>query len=79
MDYFIIFITTVTGLYFHWWLYRRIRRWTDRDLALSFGGDDPAKRAYMLERLQEAQARRVKRKALEAWLTQAAAEYPTAR
>ena len=79
MDYFIIFITTVTGLYFHWWLYRRIRRWTDRDLALSFGGDDPAKRAYMLERLQEAQARRVKRKALAAWLAQAAAEYPTAR
>jgi hypothetical protein len=37
MDYFIIFITTVTGLYFHWWLYKRIQRWTDRDLALSLG------------------------------------------
>ena len=74
MDYFIIFITTVTGLYFHWWLYRRIRRWTDRDLALSFGGDDPAKRAYMLERLQEAQARRLKRKALVTWLAQGVAE-----
>ena len=35
MDYFIIFVTTVAGLYFHWWLYVRIKRWMDRDLALS--------------------------------------------
>ena len=75
MDYFIVFITTVTGLYFHWWLYKRIQRWTDRDLALSFAGDDPAKRAYMLEHLQQAQAEGVKRKALATWLEQAAARY----
>lgn len=79
MDYFIVFITTVTGLYFHWWLYKRIQRWTDRDLALSFAGDDPAKRDYMLARLQEARAMRIKRKALDSWLAQAAAEYPGAR
>jgi len=33
MDYFIIFITTAAGLYFHWWLFVRIRRWSDRDLS----------------------------------------------
>jgi hypothetical protein len=48
MDYFIIFITTAAGLYFHWWLFRRIRRWMDRDLALSLAGDDPDKRSYLL-------------------------------
>ncbi|MDF9777241.1 hypothetical protein OKW11_004198 [Pseudomonas baetica] len=33
MDYFIIVVMTVAGLYFHWWLYVRIKRWMDRDLA----------------------------------------------
>ncbi len=35
MDYFIIVVTTLAGLYFHGWLYLRIKRWVDRDLALS--------------------------------------------
>lgn len=78
MDYFIIFITTVAGLYFHWWLYRRIQRWTDRDLALSFAGDDPAKREYMLARLREAQSQGVKRKELASWLEQTATHYQPA-
>lgn len=78
MDYFIIVITTVAGLYFHWWLYKRIQRWTDRDLALSFAGDDPAKREFMLARLQEAQKQGVKRKELDAWLQRAAAHYQPA-
>ena len=37
MDYFIVVVTTVAGLYFHGWLYVRMRRWMDRDLALSLG------------------------------------------
>lgn len=78
MDYFIILVATVSGLYFHWWLYRRIQRWTDRDLALSFGGKDPAKRDYMLSRLQEAQRQGVKRKELDTWLKKAAEEYQAA-
>jgi len=49
MDYLIIFVTTVAGLYFHWWLYVRIKRWMDRDLALSLAGKDEDKRAFMLE------------------------------
>ena len=75
MDYFIIFIAVASGLYFHWWLYVRIKRWTDRDLALSMAGTDADKRAYMLQRLATAKAAGVKSKQLAAWLEQAASEY----
>lgn len=75
MDYFIVAITTVAGLYFHWWLYVRIKRWMDRDLALSLAGDSIAKRDYMLARLAEARASGIKRSDLPAWLEQAAAHY----
>tara|TARA_R110000868_G_scaffold118013_3_gene313176 strand:+ start:310 stop:546 length:237 start_codon:yes stop_codon:yes gene_type:complete len=75
MDYFIVAITGVAGLYFHWWLYVRIKRWMDRDLALSLAGDSAVKRSYMLVRLAEAQAAGIKRSALPAWLEQAAAQY----
>lgn len=76
MDYFIIAITTLAGLYFHGWLYVRIKRWMDRDLALSLAGDDERKRSFMLQRLDNARAQKVKRKDLAAWLERAAAEYP---
>lgn len=76
--YFIIFITTVTGLYFHWWLYRRIKRWTNRDLALSLAGDDPARRSYMLECLQRAEREKVPNKQMADWLQKAADDFPQA-
>ncbi|AZC23037.1 MULTISPECIES: hypothetical protein [Pseudomonas] len=76
MDYFIIFVVTVAGLYFHWWLYVRIKRWTDRDLALSMAGSDEQKKQYMLQRLAEAQRQKVKRRDLPQWLEAAAAGYP---
>lgn len=44
MDYFIIVVTTVAGLYFHWWLYVRIKRWMDRDLALALAEGDEGKK-----------------------------------
>ncbi|UJJ31331.1 hypothetical protein [Halopseudomonas maritima] len=75
MDYFIIAVVTLSGLYFHWWLYRRIRRWSDRDLALSMAGDSPQKRQFMLTSLEQAQQQKVSRKALEAWLQGAAERY----
>lgn len=75
MDYFIVFITTVAGLYFHWWLFVRIKRWGDRDLALSFADKDPAKQAYMLEQLAQAGQAKVPRKQLAAYLEQAAKRY----
>lgn len=75
MDYFIVVVTTVAGLYFHGWLYVRMRRWMDRDLALSLAGQDPAKRAFMLQLLERARAEKVKRKALAAWLEREAAAF----
>ena len=78
MDYFIIVATTAAGLYFHWWLYLRIRRWSERDLALSLAGSDADKRAYMLTRLDEAKVSKVPDKQLHAWLEQAASEFVAA-
>ncbi|EJL94917.1 hypothetical protein PMI18_05510 [Pseudomonas sp. GM102] len=76
MDYFIIVVTTVAGLYFHWWLYVRIKRWMDRDLALSLAGIDEQKRAFMLQQLANAQTQKIKRRDLPQWLAAAAAGYP---
>ncbi len=76
MDYFIVVVTTVAGLYFHGWLYVRMRRWMDRDLALSLAGADPGKRAYMLQRLEQARVEKVGRKQLAEWLEREAAGYP---
>ena len=76
MDYFIIVVTTVAGLYFHWWLYVRIKRWMDRDLALALAGGDEDKKAYMLQQLANAQAQGIKRRELPQWLKAAAANYP---
>ncbi|SNY05364.1 hypothetical protein SAMN05660659_00844 [Pseudomonas sp. LAMO17WK12:I6] len=76
MDYLIIFVTTVAGLYFHWWLYVRIKRWMDRDLALSLAGKDEDKRVFMLERLADARLQKIKRRDLPKWLEAAAAGYP---
>ncbi|MEJ5862102.1 hypothetical protein [Pseudomonas farsensis] len=76
MDYFIVVVATVAGLYFHGWLYVRMRRWMDRDLALSMAGSDPARREHMLQLLQRAQREKVKRKELPAWLQREAAKQP---
>lgn len=76
MDYFIIVSTTLAGLLFHGWLYLRIRRWVERDHALSLAGNDADKRSYMLARLEAARHEKVPRKQLTAYLEQAAARYP---
>ncbi|MDR2308047.1 MAG: hypothetical protein LBE53_12770 [Paucimonas sp.] len=75
MDYFIVVVVTVAGLYFHWWLYVRMRLWIDRDLALSLAGTDPLKREYMLEVLERARAQKIGRKELAAWLEREAAGF----
>ncbi|WP_460130894.1 hypothetical protein [Pseudomonas sp. S1_E04] len=75
MDYFIIVVTTLAGLYFHAWLYLRIKRWMDRDLALSLAGDDVRKRDFMLRQLDKAHALKVKRSDLPQWLKNAAQHY----
>ena len=76
MDYFIIVVTTAAGLYFHWWLYVRIKRWMDRDLALAMAGSDEQKKAFMLQQLERARQQKIKRRDLQQWLEAAAATYP---
>jgi hypothetical protein len=76
MDYFIIVATTLAGLYFHGWLYVRIKRWMDRDLALSMAGADEGKKQFMLQQLALAHRQKVKRRDLPQWLKAAAAGYP---
>ena len=75
MDYFIIVVTTVAGLYFHGGLYVRIRRWMDRDLALALAGNDERKKAFMLQQLAIAQTQKIRRRELPQWLEAAAAGY----
>lgn len=75
MDYFIIAFLTFTAIYFHWWLYVRFKRWEDRDLALSMAGNDPEKKAYMLEQLTQAHSQKLKGAALQVWLERVASEY----
>ena len=76
--YLIVAITTVVVIALHVGLYWKIRRWMDRDLALSFAGENPAKQAYMLAKLEEARHAGVKRRDLPAWLQQAATDYADA-
>ncbi|MNE89944.1 hypothetical protein D3C80_1874110 [compost metagenome] len=76
MDYFIIVVTTVAGLYFHAWLYVRIKRWMDRDLALALAGNDEQKKVFMLQQLDNARQQKIKRRDLPKWLEAAAATYP---
>ncbi len=75
MGYFIVSITTVVVIALHVGLYWKIRRWMDRDLALSLAGEDVSKQSHMLVKLEEARRTGVKRRDLPAWLQQAAAEY----
>ncbi|NLY13693.1 MAG: hypothetical protein GXZ10_08765 [Gammaproteobacteria bacterium] len=77
MDYFIVAIATLSGLYFHWWIYVRIKRWINRDLALSMASGDPQKQAYMLDKLNEAMRLKVKKAELQSWLQNAADQYNT--
>lgn len=71
----IIVVVSVSGFYFHWWLYVRIKRWVNRDLALSMATADPDMRQYMLDKLLEAERLRIAKKDLPDWLRAAAGAY----
>lgn len=75
MDYFILAAVSISGFYFHWWLYVRIKRWINRDLALSMAEKDKEKQAYMLEQLTQAQQQKVPKAQLATWLQAAADRY----
>ena len=78
MDIAIVIVVSVLAIALHVVLFVLFRRWMDRDLALSFAGDDAGKRDFMLQRLRQAKASSVKRRELAAWLERAAGEYAVA-
>ena len=78
IDIAIVALVSALAIALHVVLFVLFRRWMDRDLALSFAGDDAGKRDFMLQRLRQAKASSVKRRELAAWLERAAGEYAVA-
>ena len=68
VDYLIVAAVTIPAIALHVGLYLVIRRWMDRDLALSLAGEEGPKRDYMLQRLAQARGEGVRRRDLPAWL-----------
>lgn len=75
MDVVIVAVVSALAIALHVVLYLLFRRWMDRDLALSFAGDDEGKRDYMRQCLQRAKREGVRRRDLPAWLEREAARY----
>ena len=71
-DIAIVVLVSALAIALHVVLFVVFRRWMDRDLALSFAGDDPARRARMLKRLRALQREGVRRRDLPARLEQEA-------
>lgn len=72
-DIAIVVLVSALAIALHVILFVVFRRWMDRDLALSFAGDDPARRARMLERLRALRREGVRRRDLPARLEREAA------
>ena len=75
LDYVIVAVVSARAIAMHVVLYVLIRRWMDRDLALSFAGEDEAKRDYMRACLQRAKREGVRRRDLPDWLQRQAERY----
>lgn len=72
-DITLVAVVSAIALALHIVLYVLIRRWMDRDLALSFADEnDAASRDYMLAQLAQAKREGIKRRDLPAWLEAAA-------
>ena len=75
LDYVIVAVVSALAIAMHVVLYVLIRRWMDRDLALSFAGEDEAKRDYMRACLERAKREGVRRRGLPDWLQRQAERY----
>jgi len=75
VDYLIVAAVTLSAIALHVGLYVVVRRWMDRDLALSLAGEDEAKRGWMLHCLARARDEGVRRRDLPAWLQRQADAY----
>jgi hypothetical protein len=78
VDIAIVALVCALAIALHVVLFVLFRRWMDRDLALSFAGEDPHKRDHMLQCLRQAQHEGVKRRELPAWLARAAGDFRAA-
>jgi len=76
MDYVVVGVVSALAIAMHVVLFVLVRRWMDRDLALSHAGDDPVRRQWMLGQLEKARRDGVPRRELPAWLERAAANAP---
>lgn len=77
-DIAIVALVSAIAIALHVGLFLLFRGWMDRDLALSFVGEDAGRRDWMPARLRQAKARGVRRRELPVWLERAAAEYHAA-
>ena len=75
LDYVIVAVVSALAIAMHVVLYMLIRRWMDRDLALSFAGEDGPEREYMLQRRAQAGREGVRRRDLPDWLQRQAERY----
>ena len=71
----IVALVSVLAIALHVVLFVLFRRWMDRDLALSFAGEDEAKRDYMRACLERAKREGVRRRDLPDWLQRQAERY----
>jgi len=78
LDYVVVAVVSALAIALHVVLFVLVRRWMDRDLALSLAGEDPARRQWMLEQLALARRQGVRRRDLPVWLEQAARAAPAA-
>jgi hypothetical protein len=74
-DITIVAIVSALAIAMHVVLFVLFRRWMDRDLALSFAGDDAGKRTYMLDCLRSAKVEGIRRRELDSWLERKAQGY----
>ena len=74
-DIAIVAVVSALAIALHVVLFIVFRRWMDRDLALSFAGDDAGKRGHMLECLRRAKREGIRRRELPRWLGREASAY----
>ena len=75
IDVAIVAVVSAAAIALHAGLFVLFRRWMDRDLALSFAGEDEAKRDYMRACLERAKREGVRRRDLPDWLQRQAERY----
>ena len=71
----IIVISTVTAVYFKWFIFKRIRQWIDRDLINGLAGGDSAKLTYLEAQLEQLKSQGVKRSEYQERLSRLAEQF----